>query len=95
MRFLDYFRTPLIERIEITVKQVADCRADVEFHRFMADYFLEERQAIDSHASAALASEYARLYRKQEEHEEDHTLAQRKYRDARAKLEALQGKKPT
>lgn len=95
MNLLSYFRTPLIERIEIAVKQVADCRADVEFHRFMANYFLEERQAIDPYISAALAIEHARLYCKQEEHEEEHTLAQRKYRDAHAKLEALQVKKST
>lgn len=95
MKLLSYFRTPLIERIELAVKQVADCRADVEYHRFMANYFLEERLAIDPHGSASLASEYARLFCKQEEHEEEHTVAQRKHRDAHAKLEALQVKKPT
>ena len=83
------FRSPLQERIEEAVKAAAERRSDVEYHRYMREYYYEERTKITPNVSAAAASEYARLFGKQEEHQEEGTKAERKHSAAKAKLEAL------
>ena len=82
-------RSPLHERIEEAVKAAAERRSDVEYHRYMREYYYEERCKITPHASATNASEFARLYTKQEEHEHEKTKAERKHDAAKAKLAAL------
>lgn len=86
---LHYFRTPLHERIEALVKAAAERRSDVEYHRYMREYYYDERTKITPQTSAADASEYARLFGKQEEHEAERTMAERRHNAAMAKLEAL------
>ena len=82
-------RTPLAERIEEAVKTVANRRSDVEYHRYMREYFYEERTKITPNVSAAAACEYARLFQKQEEHADEQLQAERKHSEAKAKLAAL------
>lgn len=82
-------RTPLHERIEEAVKAVADRRSTVDYHRYMHDYYYEERMKVSPHVSAAAASEYARLFSKQEDHAFEQLVAERKHSEAKAKLDAL------
>lgn len=86
---LAMFQTPARERIEEAVKAAAERRSDVEYHRYMREYYYEERTKITPNVSAADATEYARLFRKQEEHQEEGVVAERKHNTAKAKLEAL------
>lgn len=88
-KLFDSFRTPLVERIEDAVKLVADRRSTAEYHRYMRDYYNDERGKITPQTSAADACEYARLFTKEEDHEHEHRIAQRKLNDATAKLNAL------
>ena len=88
-KLFDSLRTPTHERIELAVKKVADCAADVSYHRYMHDYYYEERTKITPQASAANAYEYARLFGKQEEHQVERTQAERKHAEAQAKVHAL------
>lgn len=86
---LAMFQTPVHERVEEAVKAAAERRSDVEYHRYMREYYYEERTKITPNVSAADATEYARLFRKQEEHQEEGVVAERKHNTAKAKLEAL------
>jgi hypothetical protein len=86
---LAMLRSPHYERIEEAVKIAAERRSDVEYHRYMREYYYEERTKITPNVSAADATEYARLFRKQEEHQEEGVIAERKHSAAKAKLEAL------
>ena len=83
------FRAPLSERIELAVKRVADARSNIEYHRYMCDFFYQERTKITPQTSAANAYEYARLFEQQEFHAQDKIAAERKYNEAAAKLAAL------
>jgi hypothetical protein len=82
-------RSPSHERIEAAVKTVAERASDVQFHRHMSDYFYEERTNITPQVSAAAASEYARLYHRQEDHQAEALIAERKHSEAKARLNAL------
>ena len=88
-KLLAMFRTPKFERIEEAVKTAAERRSDVEYHRYMREYYYEERTKITPNVSATDATEYARLFRKQEDHQEEGVIAERKHSAAKAKLEAL------
>ena len=88
-KLLESFRAPIHERVELAVKKVAEHAADASFHAQLADYYLTERNKIEPAVTVANAYEFARLFQKYQEHTDEHTIAERKRRDAKAKYDAL------
>ena len=91
---LTMFNAPAYERIEEAVKRVALHAADAQYHRLMRDYFYAEKAKVTPSVSVENAYEYARLFQKQQDHAEEQATAERKHREAQAKLDALRTARP-
>lgn len=77
------------ERVEAAVQRHALRIADQHYHEYMRNFYREERLRIDPSESASKANEYARLYTLEEDQQHHTTVAGRKVREARAKLDAV------
>lgn len=81
--------TSLSERIENAAKVHATRRAEAEYHRLLAAYYLHERDKVDPYDSPDAAYRYAYLFDKQIEQEEEEKRIHQLADDAKAKLDAL------